>query len=294
MVTFDKKLQSVIDAYGIEMESFTIHEENPLKDIDVGIDICVKYLQRLRNTVINGGLKGPGQEICFFKEVKPMVVGQLLYLFYLQQVECEKPRGTNKMVLTYLKNRLKDYNRFLQAKHICYFYYRRGSTFNDEQFFVRKNFDPKKFLHHPFSVMDVGFTTQCDNLFADFRAHEMIIEYMSSRMDSLELDKTNQKTVPRNRPDHFEFKWTDKKVYIAELAYALVGSRSINNGDANVKRLGEYIGWMFNVEKVDVYGALYDIQKRDNPTAYLDKLKDSFAKKIETLLGKKGKGPGKK
>lgn len=283
MILFEEELQKIINDYQKEIRTVSIDINHPLQDIDQGIEICLRYYYLLKTAVDQGILKTNTQEIQFFKEVKPMVVGQLLYFFYLQQIECERPKGTNELILKYLKEKLDSFNSFLQTKHICYLYYRKGSSYQDEQCFLRCNISHKSIFHYPVYILDMDFSTRYDNLFSNFRAHEKIIEDLTSQINLLEGSTKEQ--VFRNA-DHCcqsPFTWTDKKVSVTEISYALAVSRSINNGDVDVKKLGEYIGKMFNMEDLEIYRSFTDIQNRSNPTAFLDKITHALTTKIEDM-----------
>ncbi|MFA9372320.1 MAG: RteC domain-containing protein [Labilibaculum antarcticum] len=79
-------------------------------------------------------------------------------------------------------------------------------------------------------------------------------------------------------------RWTDKKVALVELIYALFCSNSLNDGNAEIKEITNSFENLFSVDLGDVYHAFLEIRGRKiEPTKFLDLLKDSLLNKIKEL-----------
>jgi hypothetical protein len=86
------------------------------------------------------------------------------------------------------------------------------------------------------------------------------------------------------RKSSVNLRWTDKKVALVELIYALFCSNSLNNGDAEIKEITDSFENLFSVDLGDVYHAFSEIRDRKiEPTKFLDLLKDSLLSKIKEL-----------
>jgi hypothetical protein len=127
-------------------------------------------------------------------------------------------------------------------------------------------------------MLDNDFATSKDYLFADFKANEMLIEYLCREIKN--LNKSNQK----NKLLSTNYNWTDSKVAITEIIYAFAYSGSINNGNVDIKELAKDFCRFFNIDKLDFYRIYLDIRIRNNQTIYLDKLKKRLKLKMEEDL----------
>jgi len=80
------------------------------------------------------------------------------------------------------------------------------------------------------------------------------------------------------------YNWTDSKVTVTEIIYAIIYSGSINNGNVDIKELAKDFCRFFNIDELDFYRIYLDIRIRNNQTIYLDKLKKRLKLKMEEDL----------
>ena len=66
-----------------------------------------------------------------------------------------------------------------------------------------------------------------------------------------------------------------------ELIYAAQATGCFNNGKADIKELAIYFARVFNIDLGDFYRNFLEIKNRQNPTKFLELLKDNLIKKIE-------------
>lgn len=99
------------------------------------------------------------------------------------------------------------------------------------------------------------------------------IEKLQNQELKPELPKTN-------------YTWTDSKIALVELIYALHSSRSINNGKVEIKELVELFEKLFNIDLEEYSRTFIDIRMRKTGrTKYLDNLKQSLLKRMEDADG---------
>jgi len=257
-----------------EIEVIKVNQPNPLPAIEKGLLISRNYINRLREQVNNGCITNKEDEIKFFKFVKPVIVGHFLYFFYLQKIENARPKGLTKDIKNYLQNRAQKSNDFLSMNRKCYYHFQRNDAKHDEQCFIRCNIDPKDYLYHPYSMLDSDFATSKDYLFADFKAHEMLIEYLCKEIKNLNNKK--------NKGVNSTLSWTANQVDLAELLYALKASKSVNHGNIDIKELTNILCSVFNMGKFDIYRVFVSIKNRQKvKTVFLNYLKDCLQRKIE-------------
>jgi hypothetical protein len=200
----------------------------------------------------------------------------------LQQIENVRPKSTLDSISTYLQKRVKEFEIYLYNSNGYYYYYKSDDTQHDEQYFIRCNLKPNAYCHHPYSMLDSNFATSHDYLFADFKAHEMVIDYLSTEINKLEILRNNQQLSFEKAISTSPFNWTDNKIAIAELIYALVESGSINNGNVDVSSLAEHICQLFNIEYFDIYRTYVDIKNRKkNPVPFIDRIRENLLRRID-------------
>lgn len=74
-------------------------------------------------------------------------------------------------------------------------------------------------------------------------------------------------------------KWTDSKVALVKLIYAL--QKSLNHGKATIKEIADCLQFVFQINVGNYYDIIQDINlRKDNPTRYLD----SLVKNLEEVL----------
>jgi hypothetical protein len=275
---FKKKLIQ----FNKDINMIVISKTKPLLDIEKGMKVSITCIEDLREVVLQGGLTSTEDEIHFFKYIKPNVMGYFLFFYYLQQIENVRPKGTLDSISKYLQMSVQKYENFLYNRNEYYYYYKSDDTQHDEQYFIRCNLKPNAYCHHPYSMLDSNFATSHDYLFADFKAHEMVIDYLSIEINKLEILRNNQQFKFEKAIGKSRYNWTDKKIAAAELIYALVESGSINHGNVDVNALTEDISKLFNIDDLEIYRSYVDIKNRKkNPVPFLDRLRENLVKRID-------------
>lgn len=80
--------------------------------------------------------------------------------------------------------------------------------------------------------------------------------------------------------------WTDDKNDLVALIYGI--TKSINNGNAKIKKIVRCFEYIFQIDLGNVYDALGDLNiRKEGPCAYLKTLSDVLMKKIDELNAKK-------
>lgn len=74
--------------------------------------------------------------------------------------------------------------------------------------------------------------------------------------------------------------WSVSKIHLVELIYALHSREAMNNGAISIKELVMLFETILEVDLGDIYRSWKDIQLRENPTKFLDELKESLLKRL--------------
>ena len=277
-----RAFENILEQFKKDINFIAISQAMSLLDIEKGMKISITCIHDLKEVVLRNGLSSTEEEIYFFKYIKPNVMGYFLFFYYLQQIENVRPKGTLSSISKYLQNKIEESERFLHNRNGYYYYYKSDDMQHDEQYFIRCNLRPKDYCHHPYSMLDSNFSTSHDYLFADFKAHEMVIDYLTTEINKLEILRNNQQFTFEKAIGKTRYNWTDKKIAAAELIYALVESGSINHGNVDVNALTEDISKLFNIDDLEIYRSYVDIKNRKkNPVPFLDRLRENLVKRID-------------
>jgi hypothetical protein len=136
-------------------------------------------------------------------------------------------------------------------------------------------------------MMDSDFATSKDYLFADFYAHEKVIDYLEHELMKIEIRKNERLNQFSELISQSPLNWTANQVDFTELLYALKLSKSINHGRIDIKKATKILCSIFNLSEFDVYRVFVSIKNRQKEkTVFLDYLKDCLEMKIEEDEGK--------
>lgn len=241
---------------------------------------CIRFqINELKNFMAKYKFKNKNEEILFFKELKPQVTGKLIYYAEIFRIESKKSFCSDQSTEKYLNDKLEKIKQFFNDNIKFYQYYLLKSTFQDDIYFLR-NLESLFFnLDNNNLFSDLAFSTSHDHLVAEFIAYDLLNKYLRSELAKLKKPDSNHN--PNDRIFNSNIQWTDTKVAMVELIYALHFSGSLNNGKAELKELVSFFETIFNIRLNDFYRIYMDIRLRSNPAKYLDHLKDSLIRHIQ-------------
>lgn len=196
----------------------------------------------------------------FFKEIKPEILGFLLYFNKIHTIELKCPNGSNDTLKDYYENELESLTFFFERNLDFYQYYRSKSTYLDEQYFIRKKNTYKHCIDSVHFIIDKEFSTGYDYKVAKIICNEMLRIYLNKKMH--QIDK--QIIVNKNRSSFpvSGLKWTGPLVALVEYGYGLDSSKYVNRGKADVKEIMIGLETLFNVDLGDYYRTYISIKDR--------------------------------
>lgn len=92
-------------------------------------------LTDLRNQLQTYVFPSKEEEIYFFKNKKPELLGRLLYFYKIYRIETQCPTGSNEVIRLYINKELDSLTYFFNRNLDFYQYYRSHSTIHDEHYF---------------------------------------------------------------------------------------------------------------------------------------------------------------
>ncbi|MCU6770031.1 RteC domain-containing protein [Barnesiella propionica] len=219
-------------------------------------------------------------EIEFFKEMKPEVLGLLLYFNKIHTVELKRPIGSNETQSEYYDKELKSLTYFFERNLDFHQYYRANSTYLDEYYFVRGKSNHELCADSAQYILDPLFSTGYDYKVSKIICNEMLRIYLNKKKYNLEkqvIIKKSRELLPHNN-----LKWTGSKADATELGYSIRDSGVINHGNVDVKEIMNFIEVSFDIDLGDYYRTYVAIKSRKKDrTPFLNKLIESLIRRME-------------
>lgn len=247
--------------------------------------VCKDYLGSLEEAIIKYAFPDQSEEVFFFKQVKPKFYSQLIFYHKLFNLEIARPVGNPGDQKAYLQKELDRIKEFFDDNKFFYQYFRSGETFLDEKLFLRHQSDTVLSLQIDDIQSNPAFTTNYDYIISRIMANELLLTYLENAILLL-----NGKTINEKKELSAQEKsltWTDAKSALIELIYAFKAKGSFNQGKATLKEISDYLQSVFNIEITNPSRDFQEILRRKaGYTIYLDGLKTSYLKYIDTIESK--------
>ncbi len=240
---------------------------------------CQNALQKLKEMVTAIPFSGPGEEIDFFKTIKPPFMAELFFYTRIYQLHLRWPVCSTQMQQEYLRNALLQVQQFFDENREFYIYCRSGHTDRHEQYFMRQH--PHTPILPPgiyFASTD-PFTTGYDLLLAHLLVNDQLKEYLEEQLDSLALEMLPPFHHNDSRP---LLKWTDDIIGLVELAYTLVEKGCCNDGKATLVQVIAALGKAFNTDLKGYRRYWIDIRRRKTgKPSFMEKLLQYFKRRLD-------------
>lgn len=209
-----------------------------------------QIIHEFKQFTVTYNFKDNGEEIRFFKEVKPVLLSQYFFykkIFALMLFDSFRDR----------RSRIENYYRVLRKlqnfarKHQAFYEYcMAGSTYLDSTYFIRNRQNPAGI------DQDEKFTTGYDKILSKILAHELIKQFVLTAIHKLQDDRTGTST--------YSIPWTGSKIALIELIYSLHATSVLNYGKADVKQIAQCFeeissidlsnqSYFFNVYNLSLY-----------------------------------------
>jgi hypothetical protein len=235
------------------------------------VRICKKAMTILKRYISNYFFDNLEEEICFFKQIKPLFYSQYIYYISIYNFHIKQPAGTREDLNQFITTELGDLKRFFDNNRAFYQYYRLQSTHSDNIYFTRSGQEIYTDLED--YQADEMFSTSHDYKLSKIIANERYQEYLEDQINIAEGGGScNQCPII----------WTSNQTDLIELIYALAESGAINNGNIEIKHLIENFQSLFHVDLHHYYRKYTDITNRKKErTVFLDKLKSGLIRRME-------------
>lgn len=268
-------------------EVMTKEQELSLTDISIigqsaeMISLLQDKLQQTKEHIRISGFSDPSEETEFFREVKPQLLGKLIYYNEMYRIETTCPVQGGKLYRKYYASQLKLHKQN-NANHLdmdFYRYYRSGRTDRDHEFFRRGHLHSPTVLDSFYFEMDKEYSTYYDHLAARFIAQDLLYTYILSRIDPDAPLLFGNFDIPE------DVKWTGTKNALIELIYALYISGVLSDGKIGVRRISMLFQGIFKIPLGDIHHAFHRMKDRAGKrTIFMDQLKNSLEEYMDKSL----------
>jgi len=219
---------------------------------------------------------GDEEEIRYFKYYKPALTGRLLYYYRVYQIESGCP-GCLRVAETYYRRAMERAERMMERYLPFYQYYHSGATYRDDYYFLRAKGELSPESGSFVLDEEAEFSTGYDILAARLISVEMLLVYLSRRIERAARGD-GAEAVPGK-----EHRWTDTKIAAIQLVYGIHAAGSVDNGNAEIGELAALFEKTFHVDLGNVYHAFGRLRGQQNPTAFLDEMKEKLLKKMRDM-----------
>lgn len=232
------------------------------------IPFLQEMLLQTKTLVGSTGFTDTTQEIEFFREVKPELLGKLIYYNEVYRIETSSPVRGGKLYRKYCCGQLKllkqDHLRLLDMDF--YRYFRTGRTDRDAEFFCRGQLAGTGARESFYIELDTQFSTYYDHMAARFIAQDLLYAFLLSRIDP---------DSPYETSSSGDMQWTGTKNALIELIYALYISGTISHGKAGVRKISTVFQRIFKIPLGDIHHAFHRMKDRAGcRTLFIDHLRE--------------------
>ena len=253
--------------------------DDQIKKCEQAITIILKSIKAVKKMILKTNFKSSGEEIQFFKDVKPQFTSKLIYYNQIYKIERKKPSGGNRILKKYYNSELSKLKAFFDKELDFYQYFRSGNTYLDYKYFIRGEFDIKLALDSYYFETDASFATSHDFKVATILANDLIQLYIENQLLMIEKKEILENS---QRTPNVKLTWTSSKVALIELLYALHTEGVFNNGAADLKDIAEYFEHIFEIDLGQYRRVFLEIRARKSDrTKFLTTLNDSLQKRME-------------
>ncbi len=266
-----------------ELESELKQIESDIPDIlkrsEKSIYCISNCLRKLKEYIRQNAFQSKDDEILFFKEIKPHIYSKLIFFVKVFNIESKRPNASDKSQKKYLLNELDKLEKFFTDNLEFYQYMRNKMVYLDDKYFVRGKHDLHLYIDTFYFDADPDFSTSHDFKVARILANDLLCVYIKTELSAIE----RKEYITNRQPQIIKGKyvWTDSKISLVELIYAIHASGCINRGSVDIKELALFVESVFCIDLGDFYRTYLEIKNRQHPPKFLDSLRDGLLKKIE-------------
>lgn len=251
-----------------------------IRDCKTMLIFLKEKLTELKVFVQSEPFRNDTDEIDFFKQYKPRILGPLFYFHHILRIESQRPLDEKELDDYYEKQ--QEEQKMFFDRHVAFFqYYRSGATYLDNYYFLRGRQGNAIDMDVCHLDDEAEFSTGYDQLVARIMAMEMLYAFLSVKRNCLQ--NVAEGIPPELLKIKGTYKWTGSAIELVEMVYGLDEMKCINNGETPIHELAAFVGTLLGVDIRDCYSAYTDMKRRKNEsrTYFLDKMQERLNKRMD-------------
>lgn len=214
------------------------------------------------------------QEIDYHKHIYPQFRCLYIYQAEVHKLNAQLPDWDRKTLKKYYRTKKRRIIKEVESESLHYAYFKLKADELDELYF-RADPGRHSVLMPVLSEPEDYNSTAMGNLFARFKAAELLYSYIQIRLEELEPVIEGDKSGKR-------LKWTGEVIHLIEIAHGLHLSGEINKGKIGIveffEELGEYFGVNLGVPKKGFDNM--KSRKRLGKTYFTDSIREKMLQKM--------------
>ncbi|PZX20097.1 RteC protein [Breznakibacter xylanolyticus] len=261
-----------------ELKAIQSNNSSILKVCEQSITGIHAAIKQLRQKVVQSPFPSDAHEIQFFKNIKPHFFALLMYYVDTYHLNASLNAWDVSISMEILQSKIHELNAFRTKNINFYQYITSGLDINDERYFLRRHFNfidaPDFFSYH----CDACFITNMDYYVARLKANDMLLVDINQKFQAYQHDTHASHS---SIPSEFCLDWSDSKISLAELIYALHAAGCISHGHVEIKDITRFFEHAFKIDMHDIYNDFKQIKHRNHQTKFLDHLKEAILNRIQ-------------
>lgn len=260
----------------------TIHKEesNTVRMASRSLQFAKNMLRQLQEGVAGYAFQD-GEEVSFYKVVKPFFISQVVFYSRLFKIESDLPPFGAAGLETYYTGELKQLATLYEEHRFIHRYIENGSTYLDEKLFFRPGPDSTFALSGLEPPADGAFPVCYDHVVGELLAADLLKKYLLETLEELTLPGHTAGNLPK-------ITWTAPKAHLVELMYALHAAGVFNHGKVPLKDIVECLEIAFHVKTGNYARTMQEIlyRKTGGYTFFQDGMKNDYLLYIQRIEDK--------
>ena len=276
ILIMEKKFEGLLAKLERELENYV--ELQPLFRMRSEMAAVRACIVKLKDMVLAEGFGSTGEEVSFFKSVKPRFYALMVLSAERYGFEMARPFRNGKALARFYASQLDYIDRFFVQHGFLYQYYKMGATEMDLFYFVR-GMEHSGFIGADVPPLDPSFCTVGDYLFAKFIALERLRDIVVTEMQVPRLAGAGAVRSKKGK----ELQWTGDSCNLIELAYGIFDCRQINNGEVDLSDIMDVFEQCFQINLSRYFRRFTEIKRRKSmsKTRFLDEMARVVNKRID-------------
>ncbi len=218
-----------------------------------------------------------GEEVLFYKSVKPIFISRIVLHSRLLTIERKRPPATPAGLEQFYTQELEKLAVVYENHRFIHQYLESGATYLDDRLFFRPGADTTIALIGLEPPPDGSLQVCYDHAVGQLIAADFLKKHLLEVLDDLLFPGHSAGNAPR-------LTWTAPRVHLVELAYTLKAAAVFNNGKASLKDIVDCLEIAFHSKMGNHARSMQEILYRHSGyTVFQDSAKNAYLLYIQNI-----------